>query len=139
MSKANSSPVLRVALCGSFRRDPEGLSRSYRELVRNQCQVLSPRSLSFEDNSTLFVKHAVEEGDDAGVIERHHLQAIALSDFVWVHAPDGYIGTSAAMEVGYAFGKGTPIFSDHIPNDEMFKHFVTFVPSVFAAIEQLQT
>jgi len=137
MTRENSSSILRVTLSGSFHKDPAGLDRSYRELVRNQCQVLSPRSLEFKDRAALFVRHAVEQGDDSATIQKHHLQAIALSDFLWIHAPSGYIGTSTAMEIGYAYANGTPIFSHDSPEDEMLKHFVTYVPSVFAAIELL--
>ena len=139
MSRTNSSSIIRATLSGSFHRDLEGLDRSYQELARNQCQILSPRSLEFKDASVLFVKHAVERDDPNDIIQKHHLQAIALSDFVWLHAPEGYVGTSAAMEIGYAYRNGTPVFSSEIPKDEMLKHFVTFVPSVFAAIEQLST
>lgn len=135
----NSSSIIRATLSGSFHRDPEGLERSYRELSRNQCQVLSPRSLEFEDEGALFVKHSIETAETEGTIQRHHLQAIALSDFLWVHAPQGYIGISAAMEIGYAYGNGTPVYSDEIPKDEMLKHFVTHVSSVFAAIELLRS
>jgi nucleoside 2-deoxyribosyltransferase len=85
------------------------------------------------------VKHKVEERDSQFVIQSHHLQAIALSDFLWLHAPDGYIGTSGAMEIGYAVAKDIPIFSSETPKDETLKHFVTIVPSVFRAIEQLPT
>lgn len=137
MSKESSKNPIRVTLGGSFHRDPEGLERSYRELVRNQCQILSPRTLAFVDTSALFVKHAVEARDDVDVIEKFHLQSISLSDFMWVHAPDGYIGLSTAMEIGYAYAQGTPIFANQVLQDEMLKHFVTYVPSVFAAIEQL--
>jgi hypothetical protein len=137
MNKENSRIIVRVTLSGSFHKDQEGLDRSYRELVNNQCQVLSPRSLAFEDSKVLFVKHTVEKDDSVGVIQRHHLQAISLSNFLWLHAPGGYIGTSTAMEIGYAYHNGTPIFSDNVPHDEMLKHFVTKVPSVFAAIELL--
>jgi hypothetical protein len=137
MSRESSNSIIRVTLSGSFHRDPEGLDRSLRELVRNQCQVLSPRSLEFQDTSVLFVKHEIEKNENAGTIQKQHLQAITLSDFLWVHAPDGYVGVSAAMEIGYAYRSGTPIFASQIPKDEMLKHFVTFVPSVFAAIELL--
>jgi hypothetical protein len=139
MTRASSSSILRATLSGSFHKDPEGLDRSYRELANNQCQVLSPRSLEFENEGALFVRHVVESEEDPSTIQKHHLQAIALSDFLWVHAPDGYIGTSAAMEIGYAYTQGTPIFSHQIPQDEMLKHFVKNVPSVFAAIELLRS
>lgn len=139
MSRENSKTIIRVTLSGSYHRDPKGLDRSYRELVSNQCQVLSPWSLVFEDPNILFVKHTVEKDDDNDNIQKHHLQAIVLSDFLWVHAPEGYIGTSTAMEIGYAYHAGTPVFSINVPRDEMLKYFVTNVPSVFAAIEQLPT
>jgi hypothetical protein len=138
MTRESSSSILRATLSGSFHKDPDGLDRSYRELARNQCQILSPRSLEFEDAGVLFVRHTIET-DDVGIIQKHHLQAIALSDFLWVHAPDGYIGTSVAMEIGYAYANGTPVFSSQVPKDEMLKHFVKNVPSVFAAIELLRS
>jgi hypothetical protein len=134
-----SSKVIKATLSGSFHRDPEGLERDYRELALAQCQVLSPRSLDFEDPSLLFVRHTVEKQDSIRLIEQHHLQAIALSDFLWVHAPGGYIGTSGALEIGYALAKSIPVFSSENPEDQMLKSFITKVPSVFAAIEQLST
>jgi hypothetical protein len=136
MTKGNFNP-LKATLSGSFHRDPEGLRREYRELTLAQCQVLSPRSLEFEDKSLLFVRHAVEKQDSVRTIELHHLQAIILSDFLWVHAPEGYIGTSGALEIGYALAHDIPIFSNQEPEDPMLKSFITKVPSVFAAIEQL--
>lgn len=136
MTKGNSSP-LKVTLSGSFHRDGEGLAREYRELALAQCQILSPRTLDFEDPSLLFVRHAVEKQDSIRTVELHHLQAIALSDFLWVHAPDGYIGTSGALEIGYALARGIPVFSAEEAEDPTLKSFITKVPSVFAAIEQL--
>jgi hypothetical protein len=128
--------VVKATLSGSFHRDPEGLARRYEELVRTQCQVLSPRSLTFEDSSATFVRHKVEQ-DPVKIVEDHHLQAIALSDFLWVHAPKGYIGLSAALEIGYATAKGIAVFSSDDVADETLKQYVRIVPSVYAAIEQL--
>ncbi len=136
MIKESFSPF-KVTLSGSYHRDATGLARDYRELVRNQCQVLSPRSLDFEDRSVLFVRHQVERNDSINLIETFHLQAIELSDFLWVHAPDGYVGTSTSMEIGYALAKHIPIFSVGELEDQMLNSFITKVPSVFAAIEQM--
>ena len=136
MTRENSKP-LKVTLTGSYRKDPAGLDRDYRELVRNQCQVLSPRSLDFIDSTVLFVRTKVEEDESSHSIQCHHLQAIALSDFVWLHAPNGYVGLSGAMEIGYAVSRGVPIFSSEELLDENLNSFVTKVPSVFLAIEQL--
>ena len=138
MVKGNFDPTLiKATLSGSFHRDPKGLSHDYRELVRNQCQVLSPRSLDFVDSTALFVRHEIEADESSFTIQRHHLQAVALSDFLWVHAPDGYVGLSGAMEIGYAYAHGVTIFSDQPLKDETLKHFVTSVSSVFEAIELL--
>jgi len=134
MTRESSNP-LKVTLSGSFHKDPEGLARDYRELVRNQCQVLSPRSLDFEDDSLLFVRHTVEREDSMRRIEEHHLQAIELSDFLWLHSPMGYVGVSGAMEIGYALAKGIPVFCAMDIEDQTLKSFITKVPSVFAAIE----
>lgn len=128
---------VRVTLSGSFHKDPGKLEREYQELVRNQCQVLSPRTLDFNDPAVLFVRNRVEERDSVEIIQSHHFQAIALSDFVWLHAPDGYVGLSGAMEIGYAVALNIPVFSSRAPKDETLKHFVQIVPSVFRAIEQL--
>lgn len=132
-----NSRVIKVVLSGSFHRDPEGLERDYRELALNQCQILSPRTLTFKDSLQPFVRHKVEESDSVATIQKHHLQAIALSDFLWIHAPDGYIGISTAMEIGYAYAQGIPIFVANDVQDEMMNNFLTKVPSVFAAIEQI--
>lgn len=136
MTSRISEPI-RVTLSGSFHRDEKGLERNYRELIQNQCQVLSPRRLDFMDRSALFVKHNAEAEDDEFTIEKHHLQAIEQSDFLWLHAPEGYVGVSAALEIGFAFAHRIPIFSETLLEDTGLRHFVTQVPSVFSAIEQL--
>ena len=136
MTRENSKPI-KVTLSGSFHKNPHGLAREYRELIQNQCQVLSPRSLDFEDESLLFVRNRVERQDSVNRIESFHLQAIALSDFLWLHAPHGYVGISGAMEIGYAIALGIPVYSTVDLQDQTLNSFITKVPSVFAAIEQM--
>lgn len=137
MTKVSSSSIIRVTLSGSFRRDTEGLERVYRELALNQCQILSPRTLDFSDTSVLFVRNQVEGRDEVKTIQDHHLQAIALSHFLWVHISKGYVGTSTAMEIGFAYANNIPIYATEAPIDEMLKQYVQVVGSVFRAIEHL--
>jgi len=40
----------RVVLFGSFKKDIAGLRLAYNELVTNNCQVLSPHRLEFDDS-----------------------------------------------------------------------------------------
>ncbi|MDB5165509.1 MAG: MazG domain protein [Candidatus Saccharibacteria bacterium] len=129
--------VIRCTLSGSFRRDQAGIKRAYHELVTCGCQVLSPHRLEFDAPDTLFVKDSAERDMSDADIEAHHLQAIKQSDFVWVHLPDGYMGLSAACEIGYATALGLPVFSDQTPSEPVFQSLVTTVPSVFRALELL--
>ncbi len=129
--------VIRCVLSGSFRKERAGLLSAYRELVTCGCQVLSPHRLDFNQQDVLFVRDEAEAGISEEVIERHHLLSITQSDFVWLHAPDGYIGTSAAFELGYALAHNIPVFSSEPIEDVGLRSFVRVTPSVFKAIESL--
>lgn len=129
--------VIRATLSGSFHKDNEGLQRAYDELITNQCQVLSPHRLDFVDQSALFVRDTAERDESVKSLEMHHLLAIRQSDFVWVHAPDGYIGKSTAMEIGYAIALQKPIFTDQDIEDHTLAVFVVKKASVFMAIDSL--
>jgi len=129
--------VIRCTLSGSFRRDQAGVKRAYQELITCGCQVLSPHRLDFDSSSTLFVKDKAEHEYSDASIEAHHLLAIKQSDFVWVYLPEGYLGLSGAMEIGYAIALGLPVFSDQIPKEPVFQSLITTVPSVFRALEML--
>ena len=43
-------------------------------------------------------------------IEDEFLSSVKKSDFLYVVNPDGYIGNSVAMEIGFAVAKGKPVF-----------------------------
>jgi nucleoside 2-deoxyribosyltransferase len=129
--------VIRATLSGSFHRDFEGLEKAYSELVSNQCQVLSPHSLDFEDHKVLFVRHETEEDESVYQIEQHHLRSIAQSDMLWLHAPDGYVGMSSAMEIGYAIAKKIPVYSSVEINDQTLSAYVKICPSVFSALTDI--
>lgn len=122
----------RAVLCGSYRRDREALARAYDELVATGCQVLSPRRMRFDDAE--FVQDEAERGLTPAQIEDWHLRAIAQADFVWLHAPEGYIGVSAAMEIGYATHAERPVFSRIEPADIALRGLVRVVPSVYDAL-----
>lgn len=127
--------VLRCVLSGSYHRDFAGLQRLYRELATNGVQILSPHRLDLIDNQTEFVRDIAEKNLSVMEIEKHHLTALYQSDFMWLHCPDGYVGTSAAFEIGVAFSRNIPIYSNEKPADNMLAGFVHVVPSVFMALE----
>src|SRR5688500_4884554 len=84
--------TLKVVLCGSFRKDPAGLAQTYAAL-RAHFTVLSPTGLDFLDPAASFVRLPHEVDAPAAEIEASHLDAMTASDFVWLHAPGGYVGT----------------------------------------------
>lgn len=133
---ATSFSVPRVVLCGSFRRDHEGLLRAYHELIDTHCQVLSPHSLDFDDQS--FVRDNATQEMSARSLEDYHLMSIRQADFVWLHAPDGYIGVSAAFEIGYALAHHIPVFSRAIISDSNLSNYIDIVPSVFDAKRRMK-
>jgi NTP pyrophosphatase (non-canonical NTP hydrolase) len=125
---ASSAEVARlsVVLCGSYRRDHEALERTF-DFLRQSFTVLSPESVSFVGSSDEFVRLPWELNESPSVIEARHLNAIASADFVWLHAPDGYVGVSAAREIGHAAALGIPIFTDSLPTDEVLAAEVVLV------------
>jgi nucleoside 2-deoxyribosyltransferase len=131
-------PIFRCTLSGSYRKDYDGLQSAYHELATNGCQILSPNRLDFNSNETLFVRDAAEEYLTEEFIERHHLLAISQSDFLWLHTPNGYIGSSTAFEIGYAVSHGIPVFSSVAPTEKVFESFIQVVPSVYSVINSLR-
>lgn len=117
---------LRVVVCGSYRKGLDELRRCFAEL-QHKYEVLSPLSLDFVDADASFVRLAHEQHQSAAEIEQKHLDAIIEADFVWLHAPEGYIGASAMFEIGHAKALGIPIFSDTQPAEEVHRAWVTVV------------
>lgn len=130
-------PLPKAVICGSFRRDFAGLEKLFRELETNGCRVLSPLTLDFTNMRSGFATSDNDESFSTREIERFHLRAICDADFVVVHAPEGYIGTSASFEIGYATALGVPVFSKHSPADEMLKTQLQITDSVFEILESI--
>ena len=130
-------PIVRCVLSGTYHKDRDGLMSVYNELVTYGCQVISPHRLNFEAEETIFVRDMAERDMSEESIERHHLVGIKQSDFLWIHAPNGYIGLSTALEIGFAIAHNIPIFSYSELSEPIFRPFVRVVPSVFRCIETL--
>jgi NTP pyrophosphatase (non-canonical NTP hydrolase) len=126
-------PILKVAVCGSFRRDPATLRLECQELDSEGCLRLSPLDLEFVaiDRGFVLAKH--ERGQQPHRIEAEHLLAMERADFVWLHSPDGYVGRSAAMELGFAHAVGIPVYAQSPPDEPAFRALVEVVSRPAAA------
>jgi NTP pyrophosphatase (non-canonical NTP hydrolase) len=61
------------------------------------------------------------------------------AQFVWLFAPQGYVGLSAALEVGFAHAAGIPVYSKEAPSDAILRSFVRVVSSPRAVASELKS
>lgn len=119
---------LRVVLCGSFHRDLPALRRTHNELA-STFNLVSPSSIDFVDSSADFVRLSHEARESVSEVEQRHLDALASADFVWLCAPEGYVGASAALELGHARALGIPVFTSDVVSDVTLREFIHRVAS----------
>ncbi len=118
---------MKVTICGSFRRDPDGLVATHRAFLSSGAVVLSPSDPEFVSEDDGFVLSSHEVGHDPRDIEAKHLGAMQAADLVWLHAPDGYVGRSAAMELGFAHALALPVYAAVLPADRVLADLVRLV------------
>ncbi len=94
------------------------------EFEENGVEVLSPKHRAPKNPGDEFVLFEGETTTDPKQLEELHLKAIENSDFLFVVDPEGYVGNSAVMEVGYAKALGKPIYSLEEPSEFILKLFV---------------
>jgi NTP pyrophosphatase (non-canonical NTP hydrolase) len=135
LSSASQQPAPHLArncelvISGTYRKDFETLKRTYEEFRDLGCDVLSPSSVTISSEEDGFVYMKGEETETPTTIEERHLNAIQKANFVWLHAPNGYIGLTSALEIGFAHAAGVPVFAKEAPNEQVFRSFVQVVPS----------
>jgi NTP pyrophosphatase (non-canonical NTP hydrolase) len=125
----------RVVLCGSFRRDVAGLRATFAELIASGCELLSPGSVDFVAVVDGFAMTSLELDEDPSSVEARHIAAIRAADLVWLHSPAGYVGPSAALEVGIAHSLDIPIYAATSPADPIIAQFVTIIDSPRHAVD----
>lgn len=108
-----------VTLSGSFRKHLDYILKIRKELVDNGVEVLSPRFTEPKNPGEEFVVFSGEEGMLPLELERHHLDAIDQSDAVIICDPEGYVGASALIEIGYAQAIGKRIIFAEKPEEFM--------------------
>lgn len=123
-----------VAISGSFRKDLSALQRDFQELQDLGCPVLSPTNVSVAREDSGFVFMQGEESSSPESIEIRHLDAIQAARFLWLHAPEGYVGPTASFELGFACANGIPIFTRSLPTNSILSQFVTKVESADEAL-----
>jgi hypothetical protein len=71
-------------------------------------------------------------------VQSRHLASIRVADFVWLVDPEGYVGQSASMELGFAVACGTPILTASTPNDLTLRQYVRTVSDLQECIRTVR-
>lgn len=121
---------MKTVVSGSFKRHLGQMAYEIAELKKLGISVLSPSSLNVIDRQGDFL---FVEGDavrSIKAVQDAHNKAISSADFLWVVAPDGYIGVSAALEMGIAIKCGIPIYSLSHITDTTLREYIQTIPNM---------
>src|SRR5713101_2972035 len=129
-----SPGTMTAAVSGSFHRHMEAISSAVRDLTARSIRVLSPADPRVVAVQGEFLFVASDRVRSVRLVQDRHLDCIRAADFLWLVCPDGYVGQSASMEVGFAAAVGVPIFSTHAPSDLTLREYVTTMPTPADAV-----
>ena len=121
---------MKCTISGSFRKFYKEICEARIVFESDGIIVLSPAiSKIVNPNEDFPLLETDPKESTKKEIEDKHLKAIEESDFLYIVCPGGYIGNSVRFEMGYAYGKGIPIYSSHLPEDTLLKEYVKDVLS----------
>jgi len=110
--------MVKCTVCGSF-RFYVAIREAVEVFEEAGVEVLSPKKSRVTNPGERFLRL---ESDDAGAnpsdLELDHLDAIGESDFVYLVAPGGYVGSAVSFEVGWASNGKIPIYASELPGHE---------------------
>jgi nucleoside 2-deoxyribosyltransferase len=129
------STMILAVVSGSFHRHMSDVAGVVQALTDLGVHVISPADPRVVAAHGDFLFVASDRSRAIRLVQDRHLEAIRASDFLWLVCPDGYVGQSASMELGYAVSNGVPVYASALPSDLTLRHYVTKVPSLRAAVE----
>lgn len=129
--------MLNATVSGSFHRHMGAITTAVHELAALSVRVLSPADprIVAEQGEFLFV--ASDPVRSVRLVQDRHLECIRAANFLWLVCPDGYVGQSASLEIGYAIREGVPIFATRAPLDLTLQQYVKIVPSLTAGVKMI--
>jgi len=129
--------MLAATVSGSFHRHMDAITRAVHELAALRVRVLSPADPRIVAAQGEFLFVASDSLRSVRLVQDRHLESIRAANFLWLVCPDGYVGQSAAMEIGYAVSQGVPIFTASAPTDLTLRQYVKVVPSLLGVVRML--
>lgn len=126
--------MITAAVSGSFHRHMDAISKAVYELATLSVRVLSPADPRVVAMQGEFLFVASDPVRSVRLVQDRHLESIRAANFLWLVCPDGYVGQSASMEIGFAAGAGVPIFATRPPADLTLREYVGIVPTLAEAV-----
>jgi hypothetical protein len=126
--------MLTATVSGSFHRHMDAISKAVYELATLSVRVLSPADPRVVAMQGEFLFVASDPVRSVRLVQDRHLESIRAANFLWLVCPDGYVGQSASMEIGFAAGAGVPIFATRLPIDLTLREYVGIVPTLAEAV-----
>jgi hypothetical protein len=130
---------LAVTVSGSFHRHMHEIGAAVEEFAALSIRVLSPADPRIVAAQGEFLFVASDPVRSVRLVQDRHLEAIRASSFLWLVCPDGYVGQSASMELGFAAAIGMPMYSTHAPSDLTLRQYVKVMPSLAEAVRVAET
>jgi hypothetical protein len=130
--------MLTATVSGSFHRHLHDINLAVQELTLMGVRVLSPADPRIVDSAGEFLFVASDRVRSVLLVQDRHRQCIRASDFLWLVAPDGYVGSSAAFEIGSAVADEVPVVGTHLPSDLTLRQYVREAKSMRVAIAEFE-
>jgi hypothetical protein len=125
---------IRAVVSGSFHRHMSQVQEAVEELRACGVVVLSPSDPRIVDSAGAFLFVASDRHRSVRLVQDRHLACMSQSHFLWLVCPDGYVGQSASMEVGFAIGQRIPVYGTVLPNDVTLRQYVRIVDGIREAV-----
>lgn len=130
--------MLTAAVSGSFHRHMDAITSAVHELAALSVRVLSPADPRIVAQQGEFFFVASDAVRSVRLVQDRHLESIRVANFLWLVCPDGYVGQSSSMELGFAAAVGVPIIALHAPADLTLRQYVRVVPSLSSALAEVK-
>lgn len=120
------SPKFRCVLHGSFRKHFEEIKRTHQLFSQAGIEVLAPAFSEikyFEDGFAVLESDKEKDQRMVELLYLHHLKRLGDNGFSYFVNPGGYIGKSAAYELGIAHVSNIPcFFKERLDDHPAYQH-----------------
>jgi hypothetical protein len=116
--------VIAATVSGSFHRHMSAIRVAVDSLRAHGVLVLSPADPTVVGAVGSFLFVASDIHRSVRLVQDRHLAAIRRSDFLLLVCPDGYVGQSASLEIGFALASGVPVYCTTWPSDPTLRQYV---------------